>query len=452
MAWPEELDNLFKEVLDGTISLTNHKNYHNSLADAINRIEEALGIKMGNVDTATPSLKLPPRPQKTVIQQFQPGHAFEKYSGTGTFVDAEDSVIGKQSIKILTLEDESQTKVRKKTVGPYDFTGKDLEITFKISNLPNIGVCEIYLSSDNLATNNVHYRFCSSTQPYISDGEWATITIPWGDLANASPAGTINRAAVNYIEFRFEAQLGKTAELKVNEVAAVPTPSGGVVSLVFDDGWASTYERARPFMDTFGYRGTSCIIRDVVGTANYMTLAQVRALQDKSFWDVCAHADTVANHNAGYATLTNAAVEEELKRIKRWLIENNFKRRDLFMWPKGEFDAAKMAIAQKFFNAIRGTTGGKGGNSGAHETFPPGESFRLRTFLSGGSTITAAEIETAVNECKKYNTWLILSYHQIVAAGAAGGTQMNEAVFKEHIEKVAASGLPVKTVCEVLES
>lgn len=400
-----------------------------------------------------PAMKVPAPSQKTVLQQFQSGHGFEKYAGTGTMSDdTSDFVIGTQSLKVVTLTDESQTKLRKKTVGPYDFTGKDLQFTFKVENLAQIGTFEIYLSSDNLATNNVHYRVASTIQPNIADGEWATIKLSWGDLINNSPPGAIDRTKINFIEFRMEANSGQVGTFHIGEVAMVPQPAAGVVSIVFDDGWASTYTRVRPYMDKYGYRGTACIIRDVLGEASYMTLAQVRALQDKSFWDICAHANTVANHNTGYSNLSDAVVEAEMIGIKKWLIENGFRRRDLFMWPKGLFTASQMVIARRFFNAIRGTTGGKGGSGGAHECFPPSENGRLRTFLCGGSTITAAEVEGALTQCTTHKTWLILTYHEIVASGASGGLQCNEATFKEHIDKVAASGLSVKTICEVLES
>ena len=209
------------------------------------------------------------------------------------------------------------------------------------------------------------------------------MTISWGDLVNNFAPGTIGRSKVNFVEFRFEDDGAAPVTFHINEVAAVPQPSSGVVSIVFDDGWGSTYTRARPDLDRFGYRATAVIIRDLVGTANYMTLPQLQALQTSSGWDVAAHADTVADHNAGFANLENPVVEADMQGIKRWLIENGFKRRDLFAWPQGSFTASQMIIARRFFNGIRGTTGGRGGAAGPQETFPPGENGRLRTWVIG---------------------------------------------------------------------
>jgi hypothetical protein len=399
----------------------------------------------------TPSQKVPVPLQKAVFQQFQSGHGYEKSAGTGTMSDdTSDFVVGTQSLKVVTKGDESQTHVRKKSVGPYDFSGRDLRITFKVEGLAHVEAFEIFLSSDNLSTNNVHYSISTPVQPYIADGEWASVTISWGDLVNNFPPGTISRNKVNFVEFRFEDDGKAPVTFHVNEVAGAPETTSGRLSIVFDDGWESTYTRARPYLDKYGYRAGACVIRDVVGTANYMSLTQLRNLQTIGGWDVFAHADTVANHNAGYANLENSVVEAELQGIKRWLIENGFKRRDLFAWPLGSYTASQLTMARRFFSAVRGTTGGRGGSAGPQETFPPGDVGRLRTWTIG-NTNTAAEVETALNQCIDYDSWLILSFHQIVASGAKSGTETNESVFKEMIDKIAASGIAVKTMAEVLE-
>ncbi|HYJ21428.1 MAG TPA: hypothetical protein VEW07_05325, partial [Solirubrobacterales bacterium] len=116
------------------------------------------------------SLKVPARAQKAVFQQFQAGHGYEKSAGTGTLSeDTGDFVIGTQSLKFVTAGDGVQSQVRKKSVGPYDFTGRDLRLTFKVDGLAHVGTFEVFLSSDNLATNNVHYPVSIPVQPYIAD-------------------------------------------------------------------------------------------------------------------------------------------------------------------------------------------------------------------------------------------------------------------------------------------
>lgn len=399
-----------------------------------------------------PSLTVPARAQKTIFQQFQAGHGYEKSEGTGTLSeDTADFVVGSQCLKFVTKGDEAFNRVRHKTVGPYDFTGRDLRVTFKVEGLPHVNTFEIFLSSDNLSTNNVHYEIATRVQPFAADGEWASVVISWGDLVNNFPPGSIDRSKVNFVEFRMEDDKSQAVTFRINEIAAVPTAATGVVSIVFDDGWESTCTKGRAYMDRYGFRGTACIIRDVIGTTNYMSLAQVKALQDAG-WDICAHADTVENHNIGYSNLSDPVVEEEMRGIKQWLIENGLRKRDMFIWPKGLFTASQMVMARRFFNAVRGTTGGKGGSSGAHEVFPPADEGHLRSWLVGNSS-TAANVEAALSECSAYKTWLILTFHRLIPGSPESeNPELKESVFKEMIDKVNASGLAVKTVAEVLRS
>ena len=397
------------------------------------------------------ALKVPPTARRVVFEQFQAGHGYTRSGGTATLSDDEsDFVAGTQSLKVTTLGDEAYNQIGRQSVGPYDFTDRDLRITFKVEGLAHVRTFEVFLSSDNQETNNVHYPVSIPVQPYIADGEWASVTIIWGDLVNNFAPGTIDEDEVNNVEFRLEDDNTAPVTFHLNEVAAVQRESQGVVSIVFDDGWESTYTRGRPYMDRYGFRGSAAIIRDVIGTANYMTLAQLRTLQDLGGWDIVAHADTVANHNAGYGNLENPVVEAEMKGIKRWLLDNGFERRDVFVWPLGSFTPSQMVMARRLFNAVRGTTGGAGGASGPHETFPPGDNGRLRTWTIG-NTDTAGEVEAALEQCATHRSWLLLAFHQIVAGGAESGTETNEAAFGEMIDAIAASGLAVKTVAEVME-
>jgi peptidoglycan/xylan/chitin deacetylase (PgdA/CDA1 family) len=398
------------------------------------------------------ALKVPHQAQKSVFEQFQAGHGYTRSGGTGVLSDdTSDFVIGTQSLKLVTLGDEAYNQVGRKSIGPYDFANRDLRITFKVQGLAHVRTFEVFLSSDNQTTNNLHYSISIPVQPYIADGEWASVTISWGDLTNNFASGAINRAKVNNVEFRLEDDNTAPVTFHINEVAAVPRATNGMVSIVFDDGWDSTYTRARPYLDKYGFRGDAAIIRDVIGTPGYMSIAQLRALQDLSGWDIVAHADTVANHNAGYGNLENAVVEAEMKGIKRWLLDNGFKRRDLFVWPLGSYTASQMVMARRLFSVVRGTTGGGGGASGPQETFPPGDNGRLRTWTIGHTT-SAEEVANALAQAVTHRSWLILSFHKIVASGAKVGTETNEAAFKEIIDEVAASGLAVKTMAEVMES
>ena len=318
--------------------------------------------------------------------------------------------------------------MRKKSVG-YDFSG-GLRLSSR-STGRRTSALEALARATASPPRSVHYPVLDRAAVHRRR-EWAADD-RWGDLVASSPR---RRAGSNFVEFRFEDDGAAPVSFHVNEVAAVPQPGTGVVSdrLRRRLGVHLLARPARPRHAT-ATAPTAVIIRDLVGTANYRDpAADCRRLQTDSGWDIAAHADTVADHNAGFANLEDPVVEADMQGIKRWLIDNGFKRRDLFAWPQGSFTASQMIIARRFFNGIRGTTGGSGGAAGPHETFPPGDNGRLRTWVIGVGE-TAADVETALSQCNTHRSWLILSFHEIVASGAEGGLQTNEATFKAMVDK-----------------
>ena len=112
-----------------------------------------------------PKMRQPvPAATRTILTQFQTGHGFTKLSGTGTATlnDTSDFQLGTQSVKFVTTGDGGSNILQKNSVGPYDLSGKMIQITFKLNSTGqapgtgalNIGDLSFYLSSDNQSTTN----------------------------------------------------------------------------------------------------------------------------------------------------------------------------------------------------------------------------------------------------------------------------------------------------------
>lgn len=101
-----------------------------------------------------------------------------------------------------------------------------------------------------------------------------------------------------------------------NNGNAYPQPS---TVITFDDGYTSTYTIAYPYMENKGMVGTVFVIPSLVGTAGFMTLAQLTELHEAGW--------TIANHTYDHldlTTLTEAQQEAEILNGKNWLIVNGF--------------------------------------------------------------------------------------------------------------------------------
>lgn len=72
----------------------------------------------------------------------------------------------------------------------------------------------------------------------------------------------------------------------------------------FDDGFDGVYTIAYPYMLARGLKGNLAICRDLIGGANYMTLAQVQ--------EIYASGWSVVNHTTNHTNLTTVSTAQEL--------------------------------------------------------------------------------------------------------------------------------------------
>jgi hypothetical protein len=421
---------------------------------------DALLAPMSDTRLYTPSLRQPGVVPSIPVTQFQSGHGFTKASGTGQQADdTSDFIAGTQSLSITTLGDSSAYITQKASISPtINMTGKQLRVKFKVVGIANVADCSLYLSSDNGATNNFDQRIVNIsnalTQPYMQDGEWVTYTINWLEW---TVVGSPDRTAINFLKLRVQDNGLGPVTVHFQEIALELEPAAAVCTITFDDGYASTSTIAAPYMSQAGVRASAMIIRDLIGSSGtYMTLAQVKNLQDAYGWDVGAHSDTVAVHNASGtgsppSGVSDAVLLADQQAIKNWLLTNGFRRHDYYAWPHGYFTPSQMSAARNLFSAIRGVCGDRGGQIGPQETYPPGDPYRLRSWLIA-ATNSVANVQAALTAAIANKSWLHLTFHQIVPSGATGGTQLNTAIFQGMIDAIVASGITVKTVAEVYES
>lgn len=416
------------------------------------------GIGYVNNFGLAPALRVPPLPTlRTILTQFQSGHGFTKLSGTGTVTlnDTTDYVVGSQSVKFVTAGDNSANIFQKNSVGPFDLTGKMIQITFKLNSTGqspgvgalNIGDFSFYLSSDNQSTTNGRCSLMGATKTYSADGEWVTIILNWGDLIFT---GSPTRNAINSLKFRIADANSTPISVQIQEIALIPEPANAVCSIQFDDGYDSTWTMGIPYLESKGIRGSICVIRDRLDLAGYLTTAQVKILQDRGH-DVHAHCDTNAAHNVGLGTLPDDFVEQEMRNIKIWMQAQGLRRNDVFIWPKGSFTASQMKIAKQYFTCMRGTAGGEIAGAGIFASYPPGDNCRIQSWLPQ-ATDTALMATNACTQALANKQWFNVTWHQLVASGATGSTQANQSVFNASIDAIVASGIKVKTLAEVFEN
>lgn len=209
----------------------------------------------------------------------------------------------------------------------------------------------------------------------------------------------------------------------------------GMVSVTFDDGWASQYENALPILNKYGVPATMYISSALVNAVpTYMTQAQIQAFADRG--------DQIASHTVSHVDLTTLnpeQLDDELGRSKAALQQMFGPSAAVdFASPFGAYNPATTAAVRKYYATQRNTDVG----FNAKTNFNP-YNMLVQNVVS---TTSAATVQEWVNLAKTNNTWLVLVYHEVGANIGGGIYRTDTAVLDAHMAAVRNSGLPMVTV------
>ena len=375
-------------------------------------------------------------------------------NGVGAFSDAGGAQIlnADRSLKIETDGVGGTSIATSPALSAVDLTGKHVAFHSQLSFASRMKTVKLRLASGNIAT------------------DYAEVTI-WNEESDAIPlqstferqsfapgafttTGTVNWAAITKAQILVVDKGGSNKfTLYVAGIYAVPRRPQAVISFCFDDNYKSVFETALRKLSAYRYPASVYVIVDLVGGENRLTLEQLRTLRDQHGWEVGGHAYTVENHNlsSGLDSIaTTAALEAEFNGLRDWLDENGF-RRATFAYPKGSAKMEKgRPLVIKDYGAGRSTGPGP-------ETVPPRDNYTLRGHSIDGLTENAAAIKAKIDAAIAQGSWLILTFHNIVAGAPAASTEFKSSEFSEIVDYVRAKqaegkDLQVRTVRNAMDA
>ena len=246
------------------------------------------------------------------------------------------------------------------------------------------------------------------------------------------PANGVSRRLITWLAAPFSFTLVLTAALLWPAPAA--NAAGGMVSVTFDDGWASQYNNALPILTKYGVPATLYVFSGAINTEDYMTQAQIQAFANRG--------DEIASHTVTHSDLTKlsaAQLENELAQSKATLQQMFGPSAALdFASPFGAYNAATTAAVQKHYATQRNTDAGFNGQTG----FNP---YNILVQNVDSSTTTGT-VQRWLNSAKANNTWLVLVYHEVGMSVGQDVYHTDTAVLDSQMAAVKNSGLPVVTV------
>jgi peptidoglycan/xylan/chitin deacetylase (PgdA/CDA1 family) len=384
---------------------------------------------------------------QSILTTFAAGHGFTASDLGGNVTNLNDTAtfaLGAQCVSVVTGGTKGITTISRTLGSAIDLTNKVVRLWFRVSDVTNISRFTLTFGSGGSQVNSYYWGVLGTgaTGPkYAASGEWVAMTIPFG--LSLTTYGTPVPTAINYIQIDV-ADNGAANTFNLGGIAIVDDDRqrfpNGVVSLTFDDSYRSQFTLGRPYMDKYGYGGTNFTICETVDAGTGITVSQLQELEQISGWEIGGHAYSLANHNAGFDTLTAPQMVTEVESMRKWMVSNGFNGNNHFAYPGGRYVAATVNTLREYFASARSTYGDA-------DTPTPADPMRLRSIAIVRGV---AAVEAAIDAAYTYGHWLNIYSHDIVSGGTTSGNIVSLADFQTIVDYIAAKGIPVLTVGEVL--
>lgn len=358
---------------------------------------------------------------KTIITEFQSGHGFTQ-TGLATSTnlnDTSDFVLGSQAVSTISDGAGGVNRITNTSLTSFSGINKCIAIYMKLENVTHISNTQgvrIYLFSGGGSSNFNYWRvqLGSDNYPNFQEGQWIYLTLNWGDVT--SSGGSFDRTNITGLQINFaDDNSSNTVTAHINGLWTIEDGStrfpAGVLTLHFDDGWRQQYEVARPILDASGLVATAFPIVNLLGTSPYMSVTQLQNMRDFNGWEIACHAYNDIDHAAGFSTLSDYQLAQDLQGIKAWSVRNGFTGHTNLAYPLGSYSASTIKVARRFFHASRTI------NGSTNETLPPAHPMRVRSQtalseLSGGLSPTTAN--SLIDKAVTNKQWLNLTFHKII--------------------------------------
>jgi peptidoglycan/xylan/chitin deacetylase (PgdA/CDA1 family) len=393
-------------------------------------------------------------PPATPIQDLGSPSVFANWTvGTHSAITADTSLYteGDQSLALTTDGTGDPASAMVLNQGPYNLTNKYLEVWIRVSTTTNLGNLWFVASSDNLHANYYTWKLNEQTSDSVDEseiqaGEWVPIVLTFdSDGTDMVTTGAPNIAALNSFELHVRDKGEASITAWLGGISAVSEPPQGALTIVLDNGWISEYTLAMPTLAKYNFPAVIAEIPETANDPDFMSTAQLQYLQNNLDWDIACHTWD-HNYQLGLPTTTISIMDSEFTQCKNWLMENGVgKASNILVWPNGSNSPAAIAEASKYFVTARGIVGT------AFNTLPPANPMMLYATEFGGNTPTST-LDADVDRCAANHEWCIFYGHIITTSTPQNQDQYASASFDDFVAHIAADGIPVKTITQVLGS
>lgn len=229
----------------------------------------------------------------------------------------------------------------------------------------------------------------------------------------------------------------------------------GIVSITFDEGRESQFEKAFPILEKEGMRATVYLLTGYIGISWSIQNLETRIINErqvkrllKNDWEIASH---TSNHsNVVFASERRA--RKEFERSKKKLSEIGVEKSGI-AYPGGAISQKNYGIVKNYF-----TYGREANNSNWQDLnvlnlndIKEIDRFRLRGNVIGENCVGRLNLEEYFKEIRHQNKWIILVFHEIEEKVTNKDDGISLAYFNEIIKLIKKYNLKVETIAQVME-
>jgi peptidoglycan/xylan/chitin deacetylase (PgdA/CDA1 family) len=211
-----------------------------------------------------------------------------------------------------------------------------------------------------------------------------------------------------------------------------------LVSLTFDDGWATQYTNGLPLLEQYHVPSTFYLVSGFLNQAGYLSTSQAAALK--------AAGNEIGSHTVSHpnlATQTPSQLTTQLQSSQDILLSLLGAPIDNFASPEGVYNDQVIAGIQQYYRSHRSTDVGYNAKDGFNAY-----NIRVQNIVA---TTTLAEVQAWLAMAAQQKTWLVLVYHTVDPSDAVGGEHnVTPAELATHLQAVNASGVVPVTINQAL--
>lgn len=318
--------------------------------------------------------------------------------------------IQEDALTIFSSRDGSEIEVGKKI--DLDLANNNILLRMNVWNAEFASKLSLQLS-DNLG-NHATSRLGNMYIPEFS-GEWLSISLGRGKRRDTGgqwriKGDTFDWGNINEVKFSIASTPDNVAALGIARISSVPARKEGSVVIVFDDSYSSILPAAEA-LHANGLKANVAVIGKYVDkTKGYLTLRELKALQNDWGWSIINHSWKHRNAVTDYSQTGNLqGFEQDILRGAKYLEDNHINSApNWYVYPSGATNAQIRAIVGKYYKFARTTLRGP-------EYYPFGEDLLVKTFLVGDD-MPISSVKKAIDDVREFKLTLFLTFHSIRSA------------------------------------